>query len=102
MDGQRAPKPKADEEVGPNPAVAIGDEVFFNHPSGPMSGKVVCHGRHGATLKAGDETHKILWKHILGHKKRIPGREQETGLDYLGHPTRTAYRRMSNPNAWMT
>jgi hypothetical protein len=58
------------DTAAPRADVIPGDEVFFNHPSGPMSGKVVCCGAHGATLKTGNTTHKIKWPHILGHKKR--------------------------------
>lgn len=59
-----------DPAAEPRPDVIAGDEVFFNHPSGPLAGKVVCCGAHGVTLQTGKITHKIKWPHILGHKKR--------------------------------
>jgi phage terminase large subunit len=43
-----------------------------------------------------------LEPHILGYKKKIGTREQPALLDDLGQPIRSAYRRMSSPNAWMT
>jgi predicted ABC-type ATPase len=73
------------DTAAPRADVVVGDEVFFNHPSGPLAGKVVAHGAHGATLRTGDITHKIKWPHILGHKKRNTQAYQiaDTGED--GH-----------------
>jgi hypothetical protein len=67
-----APKPgEVDEEAAARkPDVQVGDEVFFNHPAGPMSGRVTAAGEHGATIDAAGVTHKIKWPHIVGHKKR--------------------------------
>lgn len=48
----------------------MGDEVFFNHPSGPLAGTVECCGAHGLTIKTGKIVHKMKWPHFLGHKKR--------------------------------
>lgn len=51
--------------------IIAGDEVFFNHPQGHMSGKVLACGEHGATIRCqAGVTHKIKWPHILGLKKR--------------------------------
>lgn len=59
------------EEAQQPPDIIAGDEVFFDHPQGPMSGKVICCGEHGATIKCGaGVTHKMKWPHILGLKKR--------------------------------
>lgn len=48
------------------------DEVYFHHKGVPKSGKVLCVGAHGCTVKSGDEHHKLKWEHIKGHKKRSP------------------------------
>src|SRR6266403_1005211 len=65
-------KPGEDPAADQKPDVIPGDEIFFNHPSGPLAGKVIACGEHGATIRVGDVTHKIKWPHILGHKKRQP------------------------------
>lgn len=49
-----------------------GDEIFFHHKGQPKSGKVLCVGAHGCTVKSGEEQHKLKWEHIKGHKKRAP------------------------------
>jgi hypothetical protein len=77
---------EVDEEAAARkPDVAIGDDVFFNHPAGPMSGRVLAAGEHGATLDANGVVHKIKWPHIVGHKRRAPQHYQiaESGED--GH-----------------
>lgn len=51
-------------------SLVVGDEVFFSHPSGAKCGKVVAHGKHGATIKEGKVTHKVKHENILGHKSR--------------------------------
>ena len=48
-----------------------GDHVYFNHPSGPRSGKVVCHGRHGCTVECDNEQHRVKWHNVLGHKSKV-------------------------------
>ena len=48
----------------------VGDEVYFNHPSGPQAAAVVASGRHGVTVKHAGAHHKVKWEHVLGHKKR--------------------------------
>ena len=47
-----------------------GDEVYFHNGGQPTSGKIVCHGKHGATVDSGGTHHKIKWENILGHKVR--------------------------------
>ena len=49
-----------------------GDEVFFHHRGEPKVGKVLCTGRHGATVEHGKDRHKLKWEHITGFKKRAP------------------------------
>lgn len=64
-------KRKADFDLPPNPGVEVGDEVFFQHPeSGPMSGKVLAHGKHGAVIHAGNQRHRVRWSDVRGHKAR--------------------------------
>lgn len=76
---------KAVDPAAPRADVVRGDHVFFNHPSGPLAGEVVCVGAHGCTLKTGDITHKIKWPHILGHKKRNPQAYQIADSGEDGH-----------------
>ena len=78
-------RPITDPAAEPRPDVIPGDEVFFNHPSGPLSGKVVACGQHGVTLKTGKIIHKIKWPHILGHKKRNSQAYQITDSGEDGH-----------------
>ena len=50
----------------------VGDEIYFHAGGKPTSGKVVCHGKHGATVKdAAGQHHKVKWEGVLGHKTRI-------------------------------
>ena len=55
-----------------NPGVEAGDSIYFKHPQrGAHCGNVVCHGKHGATVKddAG-QVHKVRWGDVVGHKAR--------------------------------
>lgn len=71
MDKSKKSPAKPKKEPAPNPGVEVGDEVFFHHPeSGPMSGKVLAHGKHGATIAADGKHHRIGWDGIRGHKAR--------------------------------
>lgn len=80
-----APKnPRQQAAAGAYTANA-GDEVFFHRSGQPVSGKVVCTGKHGLTVEHGGAKHKIRWEHLSGHKKRAPQRyhvleEGEDGL----------------------
>jgi predicted ABC-type ATPase len=77
---------EVDEEAAARkPDVCVGDDVFFNHPDGPMSGRVTAAGEHGATLDANGVTHKIKWPHIVGHKRRAPQNYQITESGEDGH-----------------
>lgn len=53
-----------------SPVAYAGDEVFFHKAGQPVSGKVLCTGRHGCTVEHGGQRHKVKWEHISGHKKR--------------------------------
>lgn len=58
-------KPQARTDVYP------GDVVYFDHPSGALSGRVLAHGKHGCTIECkGGKRHKVKWEKVLGHKKR--------------------------------
>jgi hypothetical protein len=61
-------KPAEQGEV--NPGVDVGDEIYVQHREGPKSGRVVGHGEHGATVELDGKHHRVLWKHVLGAKKR--------------------------------
>lgn len=53
------------------PGYDVGDEVFFQHESGPNYGRIVSHGEHGCHVDTdGGDRHKVLWGSILGHKER--------------------------------
>jgi predicted ABC-type ATPase len=67
---QSAPKQKAATEPQPPPGIAVGDELYFRHESGPRAGRVVAHGKHGCTLEHDGSPCKVKWEHVLGHKKR--------------------------------
>lgn len=54
------------------PSVFPGDHIYFEHASGPMSGRVLAHGKHGCTVEADGKRHKVKWENVLGHKKRAP------------------------------
>lgn len=69
----------------PAPCAYAGDEVFFHRAGQPVSGKVLCTGKHGCTVEHGGARHKVKWEHIAGHKKRAVQRyhvveEGEDGL----------------------
>ncbi len=50
----------------------VGDEIYFHAGGKPTCGKIVCHGKHGATVKDDSGTHhKVKWEGVLGHKTRI-------------------------------
>jgi hypothetical protein len=74
-----------EEAAAKKPDVMVGDDVFFNHPNGPMSGRVTAAGEHGATINANGVTHKIKWPHIVGHKRRAPQHYQITESGEDGH-----------------
>src|SRR3546814_7689940 len=59
-----AKKPAPGQDVYP------GDEVFFDHRAGPLSGRVLAYGRHGCTVDVAGKRHKVEWGRVLGHKKR--------------------------------
>lgn len=48
----------------------VGDEIYFNHPTGPQCGRVAAYGKHGVTVHHAGKPHSVKWEHILGHKKR--------------------------------
>ena len=81
-----APKNKRQQQAaGPAQVAARGDEVFFHRSGKPVSGKVLCAGRHGCTVAHGGKQHKVKWEHISGHKKRAVQRYKvvEKGEDGL-------------------
>jgi hypothetical protein len=63
-------KPKKADEVE-TPDVELHDEVYFRHAAGPKCGRVLARGKHGATIEADGEHHKVKWEHFLGHKVRV-------------------------------
>lgn len=62
-----------------------GDEVFFHKAGQPVSGKVLCAGRHGCTVEHEGKPHKVKWEQLAGHKKRAMQRYKvlEKGEDGL-------------------
>jgi hypothetical protein len=50
----------------------IGDEIYFQHASGPACAPVRAIGRHGVTVHHENKPHKVKWENVLGHKKRAP------------------------------
>lgn len=54
----------------PLPGVCEKDELFAHVDGQPVSGIVVCHGRHGATLKIAGKPRQVPWSDVLGHKQR--------------------------------
>lgn len=48
----------------------INDEVYFKHPSGPLSGVIRTQGQHGAQIECGGVVHRVKWGDLLGHKRR--------------------------------
>lgn len=65
------PKFTPPKEPQERPGVEVGDEMYFQHQTGPKSGKCLAKGKHGVTLQCDGQHHKVRWEHILGHKKRI-------------------------------
>ena len=67
------------------PHAYAGDEVFFHKAGQPVSGKVLCAGRHGCTVEHGGTQHKVKWDQVAGHKKRGVQRYKvvEQGADGL-------------------
>lgn len=63
-------KGKAGEAEAP-PDVERHDEVYFRHAKGPKVGRVLSRGEHGCVIEADGERHKVYFKDIHGHKKRI-------------------------------
>lgn len=60
-----------DDNPGNVHGLGVDDEAFFHRDgAGPVSGRVVCHGVHGATIESGGQHHKVLWGRVLGLKKR--------------------------------
>lgn len=62
------------QQQAAGPRAYAGDEVFFHKGGQPVSGKVLCTGKHGCTVEHGGEKHKVRWEHVAGHKKRAPQR----------------------------
>jgi predicted ABC-type ATPase len=48
----------------------IGDDIYFQHASGPACGPVRAKGQHGVTVHHAGKHHQVKWEHVLGHKKR--------------------------------
>ena len=67
------------------PRAYKGDHVYFHKGGEPVSGEVMCTGKHGCTVSHKGEHHKVKWQHVLGHKKRAPQRYhvEEEGEDGL-------------------
>ncbi|SAL01524.1 hypothetical protein AWB80_08144 [Caballeronia pedi] len=61
---------KIEQQIEENPGVDVHDEIYVQHASGPMVGRVVAHGAHGATVDIKGKHHQVRWKHVLGAKKR--------------------------------
>ena len=47
------------------------DEVYFRGDAGPMCGKVLSRGAHGAIIDVEGKRHKMHWERYLGHKVRV-------------------------------
>lgn len=65
-----APQVKKPQSAGRKSDVIVGDEVYFQHKDGPMTGKVRAHGEHGCHIHSGGKLHKVEWSKLLGHKRR--------------------------------
>lgn len=89
-----APKNQRQQQAS-GPRAYAGDEVFFHKGGQPVSGKVVCVGRHGCTVEHEGKQHKVRHEHIVGHKKRAPQRYRvlEHGEDGLIVADSTGARR---------
>jgi hypothetical protein len=80
-----APKNARQQAAAGAYRASAGDEVFFHRSGQPVSGKVVCTGKHGCTVEHEGAQHRIRWEHLSGHKKRAEQRyhvieEGEDGL----------------------
>lgn len=53
---------------------SCGDEVYFHKSGQPVSGKVLCAGKHGCTVEHEGKQHKVKWANVSGYKKRAPQR----------------------------
>ena len=58
------------QRAAAGPRAYVGDEVFFHKGGHPVSGRVLCTGKHGCTIDHGGKQHKVRWEHVVGHKKR--------------------------------
>jgi hypothetical protein len=67
-------KPQAPKAPAPRGDVEVGDQIYIHHNGGPCCGRVVCHGKHGATVDVDGKPHKVKWDKVLGHKQRMPMR----------------------------
>lgn len=75
---QRGPE----QPMGGRGSYDVDDEVFFTGRSGPMSGRVVCHGQHGCTVDdATGARHQVRWDSVLGlrGRKTFPARVVDRG-----------------------
>ena len=55
-------------------SASTGDDVYFHKAGKPVSGKVLCAGKHGCTVEHEGAQHKLKWENVAGHKKRAPMR----------------------------
>lgn len=58
------------QQAASRPRAYVGDEVFFHKAGQPVSGRVLCTGKHGCTVEHDGKHHKVKWEHVAGHKKR--------------------------------
>lgn len=64
--------------------VRAGDEIYFTVDGKPATGKVLCHGKHGCTVRDSfGQTRKLKYQHVLGHKTRVDAtaRVVDQGVD---------------------
>lgn len=64
--------------------VRPGDEIYFTVGGKPATGKVLCHGKHGCTVKDSfGQVRKLKYQHVLGHKTRVDSsaRVVDQGVD---------------------
>ena len=78
------------------PRAYAGDEVFFHKGGKPVSGKVLCTGKHGCMVEHSGQRHKVKWHEVVGHKKRAMQRyhvidQGEDGLIVSDSSGRTRY-----------
>lgn len=60
----------SDKKPTPRTGFYKNDEVYFDHPSGPRSGRILAYGKHGCTIDCEGKRHKVKWDRVSGHKKR--------------------------------